>query len=188
MIAGIRKKAGKYIQQMHHCTRCRADAIGLLGEGPSAELMSLLQECEALPAVPSLGRYNEDRPNIAVASMEGLLINQHLGEAFQLFIYGRRNGKAELIETRQAPEPGTGMARWETLSETIADCGMLLVSGIGENPRQVLTQKGIEIMVAEGMISEAVSSVFEGKSLNHLIKRKTPACGTACSGAGTGCG
>ncbi len=188
MIAGIRKKAGKYIQQMHHCTRCRADAVGLLDEVPNTELMSLLQECEAMSDIPPVGRYDADRPNIAVASMEGLLINQHLGEAFQLFIYGRRNGEAELIETRQTPEPGTGMARWETLSETIADCGMLLVSGIGESPRQVLAGKGIEIIVAEGMITEAVNSVFEGRNLNHLIKRRTVACGEACSGAGTGCG
>ncbi len=186
MIAEIRNKAGKYIRQMHHCTRCRADAVGLLDEGPNRELMSLLQECETMPEIQT--GYDEDRPNIAVASMEGLLINQHLGEAFQLFIYGRRNGKAELIEIRQTPEPGTGTARWETLSETIADCGMLLVSCIGESPRQVLAGKGIEIIVAEGMITEAVSRIFEGKNLNHLIRRRTPVCGAACSGAGTGCG
>ena len=40
----IKKKAGKYLTQMHHCVRCRADAVGLLGED-DAECFKILKEC-----------------------------------------------------------------------------------------------------------------------------------------------
>jgi nitrogen fixation protein NifB len=32
MINRLRKAAGAFVPQMHHCTRCRSDAVGLLGE------------------------------------------------------------------------------------------------------------------------------------------------------------
>jgi nitrogen fixation protein NifB len=196
MISEIRKRAAKYIPQMHHCTRCRADAVGLLGEIPNPEFMNILQKCERLPDnvsddythAPRGKAVDEKRPYTAVASMEGILINQHLGEAAQLFVYGMKDGNVSLIETRRTPEPGTGMKRWEALSESIRDCRTLLVSGIGDNPRQVLTAKGLEIMVAEGMIEDAVKTVFEGGDMSRMTKRRKAACGELCSGAGNGCG
>ena len=183
MIAEIRKKAGKYIKQMHHCTRCRADAVGLLGEKPCESLMEKLQACERMKS-PAATVPTGAQPYIAVASMEGVLINQHLGEAGQLLIYGNNNGKIKHIDTRKTPKPGTGVARWENLSNTIKDCGTLMVSGIGDSPRKVLNQKGINILVLEGVIEEAVKTVFNGGNVNHLVKRKVP----ICSGTGNGCG
>lgn len=187
MIASIRKEAGKYIKQMHHCTRCRADAVGMLGEAPSMELMRKLQKCETLPR-EATKKPDKRRPHVAVASMEGVLVNQHLGEACQLFIYGKNNGSVSLVETRQTPEPGSGMRRWEALSNVISDCGTLLVNGIGDNPMQVLKTRGVDVMVVEGIIEEAVKTVFEGGNMNRMIKRKTTACGAACTGTGGGCG
>jgi nitrogen fixation protein NifB len=32
----LRQRASPYVSQMHHCTRCRSDAAGLLGAGPAA--------------------------------------------------------------------------------------------------------------------------------------------------------
>jgi nitrogen fixation protein NifB len=187
MIAHIRKQAGQFIPQMHHCTRCRADAVGLLGEDMPRELLERLKNCERLPdAAPRLS--DTSRSYIAVASREGVLVNQHLGEAEHLLIYGRKNGTVSLIESRQTPESGGGMQRWHELADTISDCSTLLVSGVGINPRSVLTGKGIEVLEIEGLIHEAVHSVFEGKNLRHLTKRKRAACGEACSGTGAGCG
>ena len=193
MIDRVRKEAGKYIRQMHHCTRCRADAVGLLNEAPNPELMNMLQACEKIPldsedfrSFKNFGSLN--RPYIAVASMEGVLVNQHLGEAYQLFIYGKKNGGAALIDTRKTPEPGSGIQRWNNLSEIISDCNTLLVSGIGSNPRKVLTEKGIRIFEMEGIIEDAVNGIFEGTNISHLIKRKRQACGTGCTGTGGGCG
>lgn len=188
MIAHIRKQAGQFIPQMHHCTRCRADAVGLLGEDMPPELLSRLKTCETLGEISPRPPLDKSRPNIAVASREGVLVNQHLGEAEHLLIYGRENGAISLIESRRTPESGGGMQRWHELADTLRDCNMLLVSGVGANPRSVLTGKGIEVLEIEGLIHEAVHSVFEGKNLRHLTRRKRTACGVGCSGSGAGCG
>ena len=44
LVQKIRKEAGKYLTQMYHCVRCRADAVGLLGED-DAECFKTLKEC-----------------------------------------------------------------------------------------------------------------------------------------------
>ncbi|GBC61750.1 nitrogenase cofactor biosynthesis protein NifB [Desulfonema ishimotonii] len=189
MVKEIRDKAGKYVKQMRHCTRCRADAVGLLGETPSAGLMRKLQECGHLSEENPRKKYDGTRSYVAVASMEGVLVNQHLGEASKLMIYGEKDGMITLLEARDTPPKGGGFQRWEQLAdETLGDCGTLLVSGIGENPRRLLTMRGIDILEIEGVIDEAVRAVFEGNSLKHLIKRNMTACGAGCSGTGMGCG
>ncbi|CAN2039288.1 FeMo cofactor biosynthesis protein NifB [Candidatus Magnetomoraceae bacterium gMMP-15] len=183
MVSSIRKEASKYIKMMHHCTRCRADAVGLLGEAQEIDLMNKLKECEAKVQKP-----DNFRPHVAVASMEGMLVNQHLGQADQLFIYGQDKGSAVLIDTRKTPEPGTGLERWEKLSETINDCGTLLVSGIGDSPKQLLRKNGINIFEMQGFIQEAVQGIFKGASINHMLQRERPTCERVCSGTGEGCG
>ena len=186
MVMDIRKKAGKHIKQMHHCTRCRADAVGLLGEKQDMAMIKVLQkwqnggEKEGVLPMPS--------GNIAVASMEGVLINQHLGEANQLYIYGKKGSKAAFMETRSTPPRGTGMARWNQLYTTINDCDTLLVSGIGERPRDLLTRKGVRIVEIEGMIEDAVSAIIQGEPIRHMMKRQGKGCDGACGGGGTGCG
>ena len=103
MIAHIRKEAGKFIPQMHHCTRCRADAVGLLGEDMPQELLKSLKTCESMPEPQTLA-INASRSFVAVASREGVLVNQHLGEADHLLIYGKKNGRR--IADRIAPDAG----------------------------------------------------------------------------------
>lgn len=187
MIAYIRKEGGKFIPQMHHCTRCRADAVGLLGEEMSQELLNSLKTSESMPEPQTLS-INASRSFVAVASREGVLVNQHLGEADHLLIYGRKNGAVSLMESRRTPESGGGVARWDELADRINDCSLLLVGGVGANPRRVLIRKGIEVLEIEGLIDEAVRTVFDGGSLRHLAKRNMTGCGAECSGTGGGCG
>ena len=182
LVRKIRKKASRYIPQMYHCARCRADAIGILGEENNAELTKKLKECSELPEI-----YDDKRPYVAVASLEGALVNQKLGKARELFIYGKKEEQIIFIESRKTPEPGQGMKRWEELAETIGDCRALLVNGIGHNPREVISKKGIDILELDGMIDEAVEAVFEGYSMNYMVKRDVDACNRPCDGAGMGC-
>ncbi len=79
------------------------------------------------------------------------------------------------------------MKQLEELAETIGDCRALLVNGIGHNPREVISKKGIDILELDGMIDEAVEAVFEGYSMNYMIKRDVDACNRPCDGAGMGC-
>lgn len=43
--ASIREAAARYLPMMAHCTRCRADAVGLLGEPLAAGTVALLTQC-----------------------------------------------------------------------------------------------------------------------------------------------
>ena len=73
---------------------------GLLGETPTAEQHACLQRAAAQPLVPT-----ENRPCVAVATLEGVLVNQHLGEADQLQVYRQQHGEFELVETRPRLRP-----------------------------------------------------------------------------------
>ena len=188
MVKEIQNAAGKYVKQMRHCTRCRADAVGLLGETPSTALMDTLKACEQLTETPAARKTPAGRTRVAVASMEGVLVNQHLGEAAKLLIYGKRDGIVTLIEARETPPKGGGFMRWAQLADSLTDCGTLLVSGIGETPRQALVESGLDVLEIEGVIDDAVRAVFDGQSLKHLIKRNMTACGAGCQGTGMGCG
>lgn len=190
MVNAVRAEAGKYVLQMRHCKRCRADAVGLLGEVDSVALMNRLKECESMAEPPETPRpisKNSLRNRVAVVSMEGVLVNQHLGEAEKLLIYERNGGDISLKEARDAPPRGGGIDRWNALAETLADCRTLLVSGVGDTPKLALNESGLDVMEIEGLIEDAVRAVFDGRSLNHMI-RPNVACGSGCGGGGMGCG
>jgi nitrogen fixation protein NifB len=195
-ISAIQKEASRYVKQMRHCTRCRADAVGLLGEIPDMAAMEKLQQYEKGKTIIPLKEEGKEKIEnrkevtslIAVASLEGVLINLHLGEAVQLRIYKKSGSDIELESVRDVPEPGGGDKRWEELSDIIKDCSHLLVSGAGDAPRRVLEKNGIIVHEVEGLIEDAVRSIFEGKDINHMIRRKPRVCGSECGGKGMGCG
>jgi nitrogen fixation protein NifB len=117
-----------------------------------------------------------------------MLINQHLGEAEQVYIYAKgASGSMDLIFLRPTPPRGGGDQRWSQLAETLGDCHTLLVNGVGPNPKKVLSEAGLHVQEVEGLISDAFYALENGQSLSHLFKREAFACGTSCSGNGEGC-
>ena len=105
-IEALRAECEPHVVQMRHCKRCRADAVGLLCADLSAELGGELRRCaRTLPE-------SLERPYVAVATREGMLVNQHLGEAYRLQIWARDGSGFKLVEERAAPEPGCGPRRW----------------------------------------------------------------------------
>ena len=186
MVKEIQDEAGKLLPQMKHCARCRADAVGIIGEINNEEIMQKLAEAARLPKNPE-----EHRPFIAVASIEGVLVNQHLGEADRFLVYAldEERRSCALVDSRPAPPPGGGRDRWEALAERLSDCRALLVNSAGDSPKNVLNARGIDVMSLEGVIEEAVYGVFTGQDLKHLMKSsQIHACKSGCSGTGNGCG
>ncbi len=182
-VAKIRKEAAGYIPQMHHCTRCRADAAGLLGEEADTSELSSLMQYSVMNCTS-----REEKPNFAVASREGMLVNLHLGETDRLMVFRENEGKIEFLETRKTPPRGGGTKRWEELAGIIHDCGYLLVNGVGQKPQETLEEKGVRVLTIEGMIEDAVKALSGGENVARFIKRRKPACGEECSGTGGGCG
>jgi nitrogen fixation protein NifB len=194
----IRKEAGKFIKQMSHCARCRADAAGMLGEAMDPEDTADLK----IAASGCSGKYVDNsmvekavhealltRPYVAAASLEGAMINVHLGEAMAFMILGRdEKGGVRLIETREAPAAGGGITRWKELGKMLSDCGAVFVSGVGAKPRYTLMAMGVQTLVAEGLVIDAASSALYGRPLKGILKVEKSRCGQACSGTGGGCG
>jgi nitrogen fixation protein NifB len=179
----LRKAAGSYLPQMSHCSRCRADAAGMIGEKQNDEIMNLLRQA-------SLPHRSPERPYVAVASMEGLFVNQHLGEATGLWIFGMRDGKMVLIERRSTPPSGGGPERWDAMSLLLSDCNTVLASGIGPNPLAILEHSGVNVVIMDGLAKEGVEAILAGGAIPKILLRKAGHCGIGkqCSGNGMGCG
>lgn len=182
-IATVRGQAGRHLPMMQHCTRCRADAVGLLGEPTSSECRDLLRRAAQLPTHP-----HENRPHVAVATREGALVNLHLGEARELSIYRKTAGGFELAEMREAPVPGSGETRWRQLASKLADCRAVLVSSAGRSPRTLLEQAGIKVVMMDGLIEEGLDAVFRGQDIRAPLRREHRCgSGAGCAGNGMGC-
>lgn len=180
----LRTEAGEFIEQMTHCKRCRADAVGLLSEDKSVALCGTLQACSKLKPL----EVNTPRPHVAVATREGMLVNQHLGEAVSFQIWGEsETGGYHLVEERDAPRSGCGPQRWADLAEVLKDCRAVLSAAIGEIPSMTLEESGITPHVVDGFIQDALRFVYEGGDLNALKVRRS-GIGGECAGGGGGCG
>jgi nitrogen fixation protein NifB len=140
----VRAKTSLYIEQMTHCSRCRADAVGLLGADVDVES----------PAFDA-------RPYIAVATADGVSVNQHLGRAQSLWIYENRDGKAQLKEMRSIVEQQNSPDRWNAIADRIQDCAVLIVSALGQSPLRDLRSKGLYVEAVEGDVNEIVASLFK---------------------------
>jgi nitrogen fixation protein NifB len=180
-VAHARGQAARSLTVVDHCNRCRADAAGLLSE-QEAPVDALVRHARS----PLDG--NASRVLVAVATREGALVNQHLGEATEFRIYrDDGNGPVELAR-RKAPEPGGSVARWQEVADVLVDCHSLLVSGCGPVPKEILTTRGLKIQVVEGLLSEILPNALKGDSLEAWSPCSGFSCGSACSGKGGDCG
>lgn len=182
-VAAIRTAVSQYLPIMTHCARCRADAVGLLNEARPAEAEPCLLESAALPLNP-----DEPRPYVAVATMEGVLVNQHLGEAEELVIFEQSLDGFRQVDSRSTPPMGGGSQRWTQLAETLRDCRALLVASAGQSPRAVLRERGVQVVMMEGLIEEGLTAVYQGREVRAPLRRHHR-CGTGagCAGDGQGC-
>jgi len=178
----LRATCEEYLPQMRHCTRCRADAVGLLDDDRTEEFRSCLTACSSLPPVPP-----EKRRFVAVASREGVLINLHLGEAKRFYIWEEKDSSYVLIETRKAPSQGGGMKRWHQLAKVLGDCRAVLSSGAGQTPCEILNKAGIMPVEASGLIEDGLQTIYENRGTAILKGRKSPCATGTCSGSGGGC-
>lgn len=122
---------------------------------------SLQDEGSSLSRVRS--RPQPNRPNVAVVSSNGMDVDLHLGHAGKVLIYGPRgDGLTCLLEARALPKPGTGAGRWRELATVIDDCFAILTASAGENPRKILSENGVRVMVTEEPIEGCVDMLYEG--------------------------
>ncbi|KOR33599.1 nitrogen fixation protein NifB [Achromatium sp. WMS3] len=184
--ARLRAKCGELLPQMTHCARCRADAVGFI-----AEKMTMIQ-IDALSHYANNRHVNpqQKRPFVAVASREGALVNQHLGETRAVFVYEQNGNEFPLKEIRPTPTPGNGKQRWQALAATLHDCCALLVNAVGPTPQQILTEHGLRVVEMEGLVIEGLKAIYANQPIPASMSKRFMGCslGDGCRGTGTGCG
>jgi nitrogen fixation protein NifB len=189
-MARVRLQSERFLPQMTHCARCRADAVGFIGEEMTSGQHDDLKHFSSLSLNPL---EDQVRPYVAVATLEGALVNQHLGEADRLAIYEQDlslSGRFKLVETRRTPPEGGGDNRWAQLGEILRDCRAIVVTAAGPTPQKVLTSSGLKVIEMEGIIDEGLKAVFANQPVPASLKRRFNGCGAGitCKGTGNGCG
>jgi nitrogen fixation protein NifB len=124
---------------------------------------------------------------VAVASYEGILVNQHLGMADYLLIFEVNQTGYRQTERRRTPASGNGLERWQKLAALVADCQALLVNSVGKTPYSILTSGGLRVYQVDGLIEEALQDLYNGAELR--MPQHTAKCRCSDSNqAGGGCG
>jgi len=177
-MARIRKDAGVFLPQMSHCQRCRADAVGLLGEKPGKEEFVALKSAAGTAAA-------SPRPYLAVASLDGFSIDLHLGEASQFLIYKDTDRGPKIAEIRISPDPDIP-GRWQKTAELLSDCFAVISAGAGETPRRVFESGGLEVLFMKLSVEQAVKALFGGKDFRSYVDKEA-GCGPDCGGDRLGC-
>ncbi len=140
--------------------------IGIVEAPAAAESCTTGQtasEADASRQVAMVPKPTRERSNVAVVSANGMDVDLHLGQARKIMIYGpREDGLPCLLKTRLVPEAGGGSSRWEKLAETLNDCFVLLAASVGENPRSILREQGIAVLITDGNIEGTVDVLYGG--------------------------
>ena len=115
---------------------------------------------------------------IAIASKNGIEIDQHFGHAEKFRIFKYRKGNPVQVEEVEVekycsfdPDHPFRHAQLNGIAEAIKDCRALVTAMIGELPKQELEKRGFKVISTEGLIEPALKlahdAVCDGKCSNR---------------------
>lgn len=114
-----------------------------------------------------------DNYRVAVASSDGIVVNQHFGHADTFYIYEvSAEGAYRLTQTRNvSPVCHAGDHDDERLAENIdrfRDCKYILVSRIGPGAANALERSGIVPMELPGVIGASLDKLVAYEQVQNL--------------------
>ncbi|MBE9211753.1 nitrogenase cofactor biosynthesis protein NifB [Plectonema cf. radiosum LEGE 06105] len=187
----VQDKCSGNMKMMRHCRQCRADAVGLLGEDRSQEFTkdkfmemapeyNLEQRQEVHKGIEKAQEELEaakqelevfdleltgEKMLLAVATKGGGLVNQHFGHAKEFQIYEVDGRKVEFIGHRKVDhfcQGGYGEeATLENIIKALSDCQAVLVSKIGDCPKEELHKAGIQTVEAYDVIDKVALEFYK---------------------------
>jgi len=111
---------------------------------------------------------------IAVASSDGVTVDQHFGRTRQFRIYRLTESGYDFIEERTVAPPCSGQqhsdAKLEQAAALIADCQGVVASQIGPGAVDVLLGQRTTPFTMEGSVDEALQTLKESNRLKFLRK------------------
>ncbi len=153
-------------RMMRHCRQCRADAIGLLGEDRSQEFVRI-SGCSGgcgSGCGPSQAPGPRKGALVAVASSDGESVDCGFGSAPSFYIYDISSGQPALvrkacIDLSSQSSGEEHRAHIRSIVDSVRDCKHVVVREIGPMPSKVLSNMGIEVVIASGSISDALKPI-----------------------------
>lgn len=111
---------------------------------------------------------------IAVATSDGIVVNQHFGRAGKFQIYQiRQDNTAEFYEERQVVPICEGgnhdEGKLKESAERLWDCKYVLVSRIGQGAAAFLEKEGIIPMELPGIIEESITRLNTYIEIQSLL-------------------
>lgn len=119
------------------------------------------------------------RPFIAVATSDGVTIDQSLDQVDRLTVY--RPGSASVAGRRTWTATGTGSFRWLLMAAALGDCHGVLTTGAPTLAAAILDNRGIRLAVVAGPVAAALGAVAEGRGLGFLAAPGSCSCSSPCS-------
>jgi predicted Fe-Mo cluster-binding NifX family protein len=109
---------------------------------------------------------------IAVASSDGLMVNEHFGRAGSFRIYRLHDGGHEFLEIREVTSICSGHAHDDdALAQTaqaLADCRGVIVAQIGSGAIDALLLKRTMAFTLPGSIEEAIETLVLTRRFAYL--------------------
>ena len=116
----------------------------------------------------------KETERIAVASSDGIVVNNHFGHAAKFHIYEVCGDEIKYLEVRKVePVCDGGTHDEKRLNENIekiGDCRYLLVSRIGEGAAAAVEQKGITPYELPGIIGESIQQLLNYIKIKKLFE------------------
>jgi len=101
---------------------------------------------------------SKDQGLVAVASKDGISINQHFGHAKRFWIYQVQQESCTLLEEREVEHYCHGNSGSQSamamILETIRDCDAVFVAKIGDGPKEKLA--AINVIAVDDYAHEAI--------------------------------
>lgn len=162
----MRKECNSILKQMMHCKQCRADAIGTLDNDISYQFNSKANGTAKV--ISELDAFPLKKNKLAVCSSNGVIIDQHLGEAAQISIYDIQDGKAQFLKQISVTpmkefdcENDKSDNRFIDFKQKLSECEVLIATRIGDSAKNILAQMGIRTFERYGDIEQNISEIYE---------------------------
>lgn len=111
---------------------------------------------------------------IAVATTDGIVVNQHFGRADRFLIVEVDDSRTVVGREVRTVEPVCDGGnhddnRLERQAELLSDCDAVLVSRIGPGARQALERRGVDVYELPGIIEESVNRMIDYMEVQKLL-------------------
>lgn len=105
---------------------------------------------------------------IAVASTDGVNINEHFGKAAFFRVYEIKDGKYYFLELRDAVAACQharthSQTDFDSVIDLLSDCDAVFVSKIGEGAAAYIISKGLRVFEVAGKIDAVFEKIIEDK-------------------------